>query len=1301
MRRSCLAAWFVALASAYLTAAPPEVRAASPDVVISQVYGGGGNTGAPYTHDLVELFNRGSATVSLAGWSVQYASALGAGNFGATPTQITPLAGSLAPGAYLLIQEASSAPVGSPLPTPDVTDPSPILMSATAGKVALVNTTTPLGCNGGSTPCPPAALATIVDLVGYGNANFFEGSGAAPTLSNATAAFRQGDGCTDTDDNSADFSAGGPSPRNSASPAHFCSSSGPTGVGAANPSSGPAGTPTLLTVTVTPGTGPTSPIVSVSASLAAIGGASSQTFFDDGTNGDATPNDNVFSFQATVGAVSGGAKSLPFTITDALSRTGSGSIGYTVDPRVLTIPQIQGSGRMSPYSGEFVSTTGMVTGIKTAGGRGFFIQDPVGDGDPNTSDGVFVFTSSLPPPAAAIGNEVRVTGTVTEFIPGSDPTSPPLTEISFPTVEVLSTGNPLPAAVLLTSMDPDPAGSFDQLERYEGMRVHVDTLRVVGPTLGNVNEAAATATSNGLFFGVIPDNPRPYREPGIEASSPLPGTPCCVPIFDTNPERLRVDSFNQPGTSPLDVATGAVVSDITGPLDFGGRTYSILVDGGAAPTVDPSGALTRVDAPTPLPDEVTIASANLQRFFDTANDPDTSDPVLTPAAFENRLNKVSRLIRDVLKSPDIVGVEEVENLATLHAIAARVNDDAVAAGGANPGYTAYLEEGNDVGGIDVGFLVKGSRVTVDSVTQYGHDETYIDPATSLPFMVTCSPPDPNPCPDNLNDRPPLVLKGSVGHSGGNSTFAVTVIVNHLRSLSGIDGTDGYRIRHKRRAQAEFLASLIQSLQSADPDARIVSVGDYNAFQFNDGYVDGIGTIKGTPTPPDEVVVASPNLLDPDLTNLTDGAPAAERYSYVFSGSAQELDHVLVNPAALASFTRLGHPRVNADFPEVLRNDPNSPMRTSDHDPVVAYFRFRADVSIAISAVPDPVLTGSTLTYTLTVANAGPDAADQVVVSDTLPPGLTFQSAIAPADWSCTTPAPGGTGTLTCHVASLARGASATLTLAGNVDCSLANGHAISNTATVQSVIDDPDPGNDAATTTVAASNPPPTLTCPAPISVDAPGPSGARVTYPLAVASDNCPGVSVVCLPPSASTFPSGTTTVNCTGTDSGGSSASCGFSITVVAPRAVKQQVLGDLAARRAAVTDQGDGDRLDAAIKHLGKSVAPSLWLDDSHPQEKDGGKVFGEEKDAVSMLRSLIRDKDGTIPDAVLRGLIDRLVGADRVIAQVAIADAEARGGNPSRVAKARDELAKGSQDLADGRFEAAIEHYRDAWKHALKA
>ncbi|HEX2996441.1 MAG TPA: lamin tail domain-containing protein, partial [Anaerolineales bacterium] len=200
-----------------------SARAISPDIVISQVYGGGGNSGAPYTHDFIELFNRGTSTVSLNGWSVQYASATGTGNFGASSTQLTELPNtSLAPGQYLLIQEASGA-VGSPLPTPDATDATPINLSGTNGKVALVSTTASLGCNGGSNPCSASQLAMIVDLVGYGNANFFEGSGAAPVLSNSTSAFRAGNGCVDTDNNASDFSAGTPAARNTASPLNPCS----------------------------------------------------------------------------------------------------------------------------------------------------------------------------------------------------------------------------------------------------------------------------------------------------------------------------------------------------------------------------------------------------------------------------------------------------------------------------------------------------------------------------------------------------------------------------------------------------------------------------------------------------------------------------------------------------------------------------------------------------------------------------------------------------------------------------------------------------------------------------------------------------------------------------------------------------------------------------------------------------------------------------------------------------------------------------------------------------------------------
>src|SRR2546430_6772193 len=233
---------FVVLVSMVMTLMPlgQPAAAVSTTVVISQVYGGGGNANAQFTNDFVELFNRGGASIDLSSWSVQYTSASGTGNFGSNTNLITPLAGSLAPGHYLLIQEAAGATPAAPLPAPDVTDSTPINMSATGGKVALVNTTTPLGCNGGSTPCSAAALATIVDLIGYDGANFFEGAAPAPTLSNGTAAFRAGSGCVDTDNNGADFTAAAPAPRTSASPPGNCNDQAPA-VSTTTPSAGASG----------------------------------------------------------------------------------------------------------------------------------------------------------------------------------------------------------------------------------------------------------------------------------------------------------------------------------------------------------------------------------------------------------------------------------------------------------------------------------------------------------------------------------------------------------------------------------------------------------------------------------------------------------------------------------------------------------------------------------------------------------------------------------------------------------------------------------------------------------------------------------------------------------------------------------------------------------------------------------------------------------------------------------------------------------------------------------------------------
>ena len=226
-RLLALSAALALLLTGLLAAAPSPAEAASDDLVVAQVYGGGGNSGAPLTHDYIELFNRSESSVDLDGLSLQYASATGTGNFGANAGQLTELSGSIPPGGYFLVQQAAGAGNGEPLPTPDLSDPSPISMAAGAGKVALVTGTAGLGCNGGSTPCGPDQLARIIDLVGYGNANFFEGSGAAPGLSNSSAGFRANGGCTDTDDNAADFSSGAPAPRTSASPARECNGGDP------------------------------------------------------------------------------------------------------------------------------------------------------------------------------------------------------------------------------------------------------------------------------------------------------------------------------------------------------------------------------------------------------------------------------------------------------------------------------------------------------------------------------------------------------------------------------------------------------------------------------------------------------------------------------------------------------------------------------------------------------------------------------------------------------------------------------------------------------------------------------------------------------------------------------------------------------------------------------------------------------------------------------------------------------------------------------------------------------------------
>lgn len=195
----------------------PAARSASPDVVVSQVYAGGGNSGAPFSNDFVELFNRGSTTVDVSGWTIQYASASG------TSWQSTALTGSIPAGRRYLVQLASGGTVGAALPAPDATGSTNLAVSG--GKVAVVRGATALTCGASAGSC--SAVSSIADLIGYGSATDYEGSGAAPAIDNTTAEVRGGDGCTDTDANATDFTAAAASPRNSASAVTTCGGSPP------------------------------------------------------------------------------------------------------------------------------------------------------------------------------------------------------------------------------------------------------------------------------------------------------------------------------------------------------------------------------------------------------------------------------------------------------------------------------------------------------------------------------------------------------------------------------------------------------------------------------------------------------------------------------------------------------------------------------------------------------------------------------------------------------------------------------------------------------------------------------------------------------------------------------------------------------------------------------------------------------------------------------------------------------------------------------------------------------------------
>ncbi len=772
--------------------------AASSGVVVNEVYGGGGNSGATLTNDFIELANAGSGAAALDGWSVQYISA----SPGTTTTwQVTPLTGSLSGGGLYLIGEAAGTGGTTALPPTQAT--GSINLSGTSGTVALVDNSTALTCK---TAADCAADADIVDLVGYGTAVVHEGSADAPGLSNTTSAQRIT--TTDTDQNGTDFTAAAPTP----------------------------GAPTA-------GTGP-------------------------------------------------------------------GGGGGTPGP--LAIHDIQGTGFLSPQAGNAVTNVpGIVTGVRAVGSsKGYWIQDPTPDGNPATSEGIFVFTGSAP--AVTPGDSVLVSGKVQEFYPLASgdtvatTSNLSITEIDQTGVSVVSSGNALPAPIVLgpdtvpNNYAPDLGGgniestpiqpsrsALDYYESIEGMRVEVDNTRVVGPS----------DSFGEQYITTKPDQNVSYRG----------GT--LLPAENATPSgRLEVvaaDGSN-PEVNVGDVFTGATV----GPLDysqFGG--YFI-----AATTLGPvqNNHLAPVVATKAAKKQLSIATYNVENLA-------PSDPA-------SKFQALAQGIVTNLAAPDIIAVEEVQDNdgATDDGVVAadqtisKLTDAVIAAGG--PHYDSREidpvndQDGGEPGGnIRVVFLYNPAVVTFDDIgaptVNRSTTGTQVVKKKGEPTL-TLSPGRIDPTNSVWNaSRKPLV--GQFEFNGSD----VFVIANHFDAKLGDQSQDG-RFQFpaqssavQRAGQALAEHNFVNQILAIDKKADVVVVGDLNDYQFSPALsILKTGTADGSGKP--------------NLTDLITTLPANQQYTYDFDGVSEVLDHILVSQGIKKYTYQVVH--VNSEFAN----------QVSDHDPQV-------------------------------------------------------------------------------------------------------------------------------------------------------------------------------------------------------------------------------------------------------------------------------------------------------------------------------------------------------------------------------
>jgi predicted extracellular nuclease len=895
-----------------------SAMAAPGNVVISQVYGAGGNTGATWTKDFIELFNRSGADVSLGGMSVQYQSATG------TTWQASALPNvTLKPGQYFLYTGASGS-VGTDPGTGDAT--GGLNLSGTTGKVALASIATAMTTADGGDK--------VIDLVGFGTANRFEGA-VAPAPSTTTSIARADAGCTDTDNNAADFSAGpAVGPRTTKSELHVC---GGGGGGGGTPTPQPIVPTCPASVSVAQGSATSAPLSatdsdSIVNSMAFGGGAVAGI-----TLGSVTPAGAKGGIARANLDVAANVAAGTYPVVVNFGNNDNQSASCTVSVRVagaLTIPQIQGSGATSAYNNSVQTTEGVIT-MKVS--SGFFIQDANGDGDPTTSDAIFVFGGQT---AAVVGDKVRVTATVSEFTPSGATRS--YTELKDATSIVK-----LGSGFTITPTNIDLPS--DDLARYEAMLVHFTApLTVNGNSyLGDRGELVLSSGRRE-----VPTNHYPA------------GSPEAIAMAAANARNMVLlddGIFTTPATIPYlaadgTVRTGDTVTDLTGVLDFG------AMGGGGAwfklqPTETPTFTRSnpRTDAPVIAAGNVRVASANVLNFFTTFTDgtdylgrtgqgcklgSSTSKGNCRGAdnlkEFERQRDKIVNELKAM--DADAVGLMEIQNNGDT-AVSYLVDQLNKAIG-----YTAYAyvpqppATGTDA--IRVAMIYKPAVLTLVGGALSDND--------------------------SINNRPPMAQTFKAVASGAR----FSLIVNHLKSKGSCGGAgvgdsdsgDGQSCWNATRVkQAQRLAVFIQQVVAASGDSDVLAVGDFNAHGFEDpiNYLTAHGMVN-------------------EIERFV--RPHGIAYSYVFDAESGYLDHALASTSLDSQVAGVTEWHNNADEPDAIdynlgdtADDPyvNNAFRASDHDPVIVSLNLAptfTDVSSSVSVAKSGLaLNRTTGKYTGTVS----------------------------------------------------------------------------------------------------------------------------------------------------------------------------------------------------------------------------------------------------------------------------------------------------------------------------------------------